>query len=232
VATDLADGGCRRWLPRLRSLQLERAVRPVLVVVLDVLAQDAFELAAVEYQQPDQALARTVLTNCSAMAFACGARVGVLTIRMPPLPNTASKESLYLLSQSRISRGKPEGCHYSCRGLGGRVVRIGDRGVLVCLPRVRGAAGRARSASSRAGRQGRRAARRSSRARGPAPPGGVVAASCRGSCLAGGGGLPPATPLARRAPGHCADPLALASRAGAREVATAARSARAPTRPG
>jgi hypothetical protein len=56
VATDLADGWCRRWLPRLRWLQPEGAVRPVLVVVLDVLAQDALEVAAGEDQQPVQAL--------------------------------------------------------------------------------------------------------------------------------------------------------------------------------
>ena len=56
MATDLADRWCRRWLPRLRWLQPQRAVRPVLVVVLDVLAQDAFDVAAVEDQQPVQAL--------------------------------------------------------------------------------------------------------------------------------------------------------------------------------
>jgi hypothetical protein len=36
AAFDLADGCWRRWLPRLRWLELERAVRPVDVVVVDV----------------------------------------------------------------------------------------------------------------------------------------------------------------------------------------------------
>jgi hypothetical protein len=58
VATDLPDGRCRcrRWLPRLRWLEVERAVGPLRVVVLDVDAQDAFEVAAVEDQQPVEAL--------------------------------------------------------------------------------------------------------------------------------------------------------------------------------
>jgi hypothetical protein len=58
VATDLPDGRCRcrRWLPRLRWLEVERAVGPLRVVVLDVDAQDAFEVAAVEDQQPVETL--------------------------------------------------------------------------------------------------------------------------------------------------------------------------------
>jgi hypothetical protein len=114
----------------------------------------------------------------------------------------------------------------------GEFASIADRGLLVSLPRVQGVAGRARSESPRSGRHGHRAARASSRARGPAPPGGAAAPSCRGSCLAGGDGLPPAAPLARRAPGHSANPIALASRARAQEVATAAQPARASTCPG
>jgi hypothetical protein len=37
-----------------------------------------------------------VRTNRSAIAFAFGARTGVVTIRMPSLRKTASKEPLYL----------------------------------------------------------------------------------------------------------------------------------------
>jgi hypothetical protein len=48
VSTDLADGRCRGRLTRLWRLQLERAMRPLRVVVLDEDAQDAFEVAAVE----------------------------------------------------------------------------------------------------------------------------------------------------------------------------------------
>jgi hypothetical protein len=54
AALDLADGWCRRWLPRLRWLELER-VRPLRVVVVDVDAQDALEVTAVEDQQPVEA---------------------------------------------------------------------------------------------------------------------------------------------------------------------------------
>src|SRR6266540_7529508 len=45
---------------------------------------------------------RTVRTKRSAIAFAFGARTGVLTIRMPSLRKTSSKGPLYLLSRSRI----------------------------------------------------------------------------------------------------------------------------------
>jgi hypothetical protein len=56
VALDLAADGCWRWLPRSRWLEVERAVRPLGVVVLDVDTQDTFEVAAVEDQQPVEAL--------------------------------------------------------------------------------------------------------------------------------------------------------------------------------
>ena len=46
VALDRVGGGCWRWLLRLRWLALERAVRPVDVVVIDEDAHDAFEVAA------------------------------------------------------------------------------------------------------------------------------------------------------------------------------------------
>ena len=50
VATDLGEGGCRRWLRGLRGLELGRPMRSLRVVVLDVDAQDALEVAAVEDQ--------------------------------------------------------------------------------------------------------------------------------------------------------------------------------------
>jgi hypothetical protein len=50
AATDLADGRCRRWLPRLWWVEVERAVRPLRVVVVDEDAQDALQVAAVENQ--------------------------------------------------------------------------------------------------------------------------------------------------------------------------------------
>jgi hypothetical protein len=48
---------CRRWLSRLRWSEVERAVRPLRVVVRDVDAQDALEVAAVEDEQPVEAFA-------------------------------------------------------------------------------------------------------------------------------------------------------------------------------
>src|SRR6266542_4099746 len=51
--------------------------------------------------------ARAVRTKRSAIAFAFGARTGVLTIRMPSLRKTSSKGPLYLLSRSRIRKRAP-----------------------------------------------------------------------------------------------------------------------------
>jgi len=48
-----------------------------------------------------------VRTKRSAIAFAFGARTGVLTIRMPSLAMTVSKLPLYLLSRSRIRKRRP-----------------------------------------------------------------------------------------------------------------------------
>src|SRR5262249_4023981 len=48
-----------------------------------------------------------VRTNRSAIAFACGARTGVLTLRMPSLRKMSAKEPLYLLSRSRIKKRRP-----------------------------------------------------------------------------------------------------------------------------
>jgi hypothetical protein len=60
VATDLPKGRCRcrRWLSTLRWSEVERAVRPLRVVVLDVDAQDALEVAAVEDQQASRGIRR------------------------------------------------------------------------------------------------------------------------------------------------------------------------------
>jgi hypothetical protein len=55
AARDLAGGWHRRWLSRVGWLELERAVRPVDVVVVDVDAQDTVEVAAVEDQQSVEA---------------------------------------------------------------------------------------------------------------------------------------------------------------------------------
>jgi hypothetical protein len=41
---------------------------------------------------------RTVLTKRSAIAFACGARTGVFSIRMPSLRTTSSKEGVFAVA--------------------------------------------------------------------------------------------------------------------------------------
>lgn len=45
---------------------------------------------------------RMVPTNRSAMAFACGARIGVLMILTQSAANTASKDEVNFVSRSRI----------------------------------------------------------------------------------------------------------------------------------
>ena len=105
VSTDLADG--RRWLCTLRWEELEGAVRPVRVVVVDEDAQNAFEVAAVEDQQPVQTFDPDGSDETLGDGVCCGARTGVLTIRMPPLWTTSSKVPLYLLSRSRIRNRMP-----------------------------------------------------------------------------------------------------------------------------
>jgi hypothetical protein len=55
VTLDPANSRCRRWLRMLRWLQLERAMRPLRVVV-DEHTQDALQVTAVKDQQPVEAL--------------------------------------------------------------------------------------------------------------------------------------------------------------------------------
>jgi hypothetical protein len=81
-------------------------VRPLVVVMVDVDAQHAFELAPVEDQQPVQALGAHGSDEALAMAFAF-ARTGVFTIRMPSLRKTSSKGPLYLLSRSWSRKRTP-----------------------------------------------------------------------------------------------------------------------------
>jgi hypothetical protein len=54
-----------------------------------------------------------VRTKRSAVAFAFGARTGVLMTRMPSLVNTASKFRVNLLSRSRIRNRNRDGCSSS-----------------------------------------------------------------------------------------------------------------------
>jgi hypothetical protein len=98
AAADLANGWCRGLLRTLRWVEVERAVRPLRVVVLNEDAQDAdaLEVAAVEDQQPVKTFRADGSYEALGDGVACGARTGVLAIRMPPLPNTSSNWPLYL----------------------------------------------------------------------------------------------------------------------------------------
>jgi hypothetical protein len=96
---DLRFPGRRIW-----RLQIECAVWPVAVVVAGEDAEDALEVSSIHDQQPARHSARTVRTKRSAVAFAFGARSGVLMIWMPSLAKTASKSRVNLLSRSRIRK--------------------------------------------------------------------------------------------------------------------------------
>jgi transposase InsO family protein len=53
-----------------------------------------------------------VRTKRSAIAFAFGARTGVLMTRMPSLAKTSSKARVNLLSRSRIRNRNRDGCSW------------------------------------------------------------------------------------------------------------------------
>jgi len=77
VAVNLAGSRCRWWLIGLRGLELERTMRSVLVVMVDVNAQHVLEVPAVEDQQPVETLG----AHCPDEALRNGVR-----LRRPPLP--------------------------------------------------------------------------------------------------------------------------------------------------
>ena len=84
------------------------------VEVVDEDAEHTFEVASVHDQEPVETLgAEAVRTKRSAIAFAFGARTGVLMIWMPSLAKTASKSRVNLLSRSRIRNRNDPGCSWS-----------------------------------------------------------------------------------------------------------------------
>ncbi len=107
AAADLPAGrSC--LLLGLGRAELERTMRPLGVVVVDVDAQHPFEVASVQDQQPVETVgAHGADEAFGAIAFAFGARTGVFTIRIRSLRKTSSKEPLYLLSRSRIRKRMP-----------------------------------------------------------------------------------------------------------------------------
>src|SRR5262249_56935811 len=81
-----SDLGVSRGLSRA---ELERAMRPLGVVVLDVDAEHPLELTAVEDQQPVETFRASRLDEPIALAF--GARTGVFTTRMVSPRKTSSE---------------------------------------------------------------------------------------------------------------------------------------------
>ena len=106
AALDLARGR-ERGLRRIGRLQVERAVRPLAVVVVGVDANDVPEVAAVQDQQPVETLGADRSDEPLSDRVRLGARTGVFRIRMSSLRKPSSKGPLYLLSRSRISNRKP-----------------------------------------------------------------------------------------------------------------------------
>src|SRR5437762_3423858 len=101
-------------------------MRPMRIVVVDGDAKDTFKLSAAADQEPVEAVAgqsrqsrRTVPTQRSANAFACGARNGVRMISTPSPLKTVSKARLNLLSRSwirnRAGIGRSQSDQANCR---------------------------------------------------------------------------------------------------------------------
>jgi hypothetical protein len=86
---------------RLRNGQRQAAMRPLLVVVADVDAQQPQQVRRPTTSAQSRHSARTVCTHRSALAFAFGARIGVRITFAPSLPNTSSKGRVNLASWSR-----------------------------------------------------------------------------------------------------------------------------------
>jgi hypothetical protein len=76
--------------------------------VVDEDAEYLLEVTAVEDQQPVEAFGADGADEpFGDRAFALGARIGVLSIRMPSLRKISSKGPVYLLSRSRIRNRTP-----------------------------------------------------------------------------------------------------------------------------
>ena len=97
-----------RWLPTSgRRALLQRPVRAMLVVVIDVLAEDQSQVPFAGYQHPVQALA----AGTGDPAFGDSVRPRCLDrclmIRTPMAANTVSKAAVNLVSRSRIRNFRP-----------------------------------------------------------------------------------------------------------------------------
>ena len=86
---------------------LQRPVRPMSVVMIGVLTKDQPQVPFVGDQHLVQALSAGAAHPALAIAFARGARTGVLMIRTPVAVNTPSNTVMNLASRSRIKNLRP-----------------------------------------------------------------------------------------------------------------------------
>jgi hypothetical protein len=104
VAVNLAGSRCQCPLIGLPRLELERTMRSVLVVMVDLNATHALEVPAVEDQQP----VKTLGAHCPDEALRNGVRLRRPRRRLHDpdagAANTSSKKPLYLLSRSLIRK--------------------------------------------------------------------------------------------------------------------------------
>src|SRR5665213_720714 len=94
-----------KWLGRDvgdRDLEIDPAMRPSCVVMLDELGEHAFEVTRVSDEQPIEALATGGANESLGEYVARGARTGVLMTRAPMLRMISSKGPTNLASRSRI----------------------------------------------------------------------------------------------------------------------------------
>jgi len=102
--------GVTDWWRRVhgeRGLLSQCPVRPMLVVVDQVLGQDPFEVPAAEDQHPVGALTSDGADEALGIGVARGALIGMRTIRMPSALKTSSKlEVNGTVALSRTTRRK------------------------------------------------------------------------------------------------------------------------------
>lgn len=105
---DDAAGHCwARPCMFFRHLQLQRLMRPILVVVPDELAEQISQVPPVDHDDVVQALSAQPLTRRSAVALACGVPTGVNTVLMSIGRARAMQSPPDERSRSRIRKRGP-----------------------------------------------------------------------------------------------------------------------------
>ena len=93
-----------------RHFESKAAVRPMLVVMPDVVAKDCFEMVATENERPVETLFSDGPYPPVATAFARGDLTGVLITSIPSQANTSSKLAVNFASRSRIKNRNDRPC--------------------------------------------------------------------------------------------------------------------------